>query len=85
MLGGLSPHNHVQVAFFSERQAIPQRVIYALNPDQSLGEEIETVSRNSIVREIDVLISISVETAEALVDFLMGEIKTAKNKDNGGT
>jgi hypothetical protein len=78
LMASLSPHGEIQIAFFSERQAIPQRVVYKLNPDGTLGDEIETIERNAIVREIDIVVSLDLETAEGLAGRLREMVEDVK-------
>jgi hypothetical protein len=62
----------VTVSFYSERQAIPQRVVHKINPDHTLGDEIRErrVARDAIVREVDVCVVMSLDVLKALVTVL---------------
>lgn len=80
VIGGLTPSGNLHVAFFSERPAIPRRLVYELNAAGQLGSELkdEKVSRDSIVRELDVDIHISLSVARALRDWLTQRIAEAE-------
>jgi hypothetical protein len=64
------------MSFFSERQPIPQRVVYRVNPDGTIGEEVldSRVIRDAIVRETEFAITMTQQTAlrvkKALDDML---------------
>ena len=72
LIGGVTPNGHVHVAFFSERPAIPRRIVQAIGPDGSLGEELldQRESRNSIVREMDVDIFLAPDVARSMYKWL---------------
>lgn len=78
LIASPTPQGQIQVAFFSERQAIPQRVVYKLNPDGSLGDKIEIVSRDAIVRELDIAVTLDPETVEGLVRLLVDLMQDTK-------
>ena len=47
----ITPNGDIQLAFYSEHQAIPQRVVHEYLPDGRLGPVTETVGRDAVVRE----------------------------------
>ena len=79
VIGGLTPNGHVHMAFFSERPAIPRRQVFQLTPEGTLGEMLpnETVSRDSIVREMDVDVFMTIDTAKLLYAWLDEKIRAA--------
>lgn len=81
-IGALTPNGQVQLAFYSERQAIPQRIVYTLNDDGSLGSEIDRIGRKGVVREVEVAITLDIDTAKAVIGFLEQLVtQAAKTKD----
>lgn len=81
VLGGLTPHPNIIMNFYSERQAIPRIVTQEIRPDMTLGQEIKKVGREGIVREVEISISMSLPTAQALRDWLnlrLKEVEEAK-------
>jgi hypothetical protein len=74
--GGITPQGKIDLSIYSERVAIPQKVVHAVNPDGSLGGEIRTerVTRDAIVRELEVEIIMDVSTAQALCAWLQQKI-----------
>lgn len=87
-IGGITPNGHIHMALFSERQAIPRRIVTKVNPDGTLGDQVpeQTESRNSIVREMDVDVIMTVDAAELLRDWLIQRIGEFKSRmtDNTG-
>ncbi len=74
-VGGLTPQGRIHFAIYSERGAIPQRVVHTvLNADGSVqvGPEIpeERVARQAIIRELEADIIVDVDTAKGLRDWL---------------
>lgn len=69
-IGSVSPSGAIQMALFSEREAIPRSVRHVLGSDGQLGEELTNVRRCDYVREIDVSAMMSVETAKGLIGWL---------------
>ncbi len=74
-IGGITPNGHIHMAFFSERSAIPRRVIHELTADGQLGNTKEMETRNSIVRELDVDVFMTSEVARSLYDWLGSQLK----------
>lgn len=66
--GGLTPRHDVQMAFFNERQPIPQKTTV-----QVTGNELKESSRQGrigIVREMEVEVVFNIETAKAMRAWL---------------
>ena len=76
-VGGITPSGYLHLALFSERAAIPQRVVQEVSSDGKLGAEIpdEGFSRGGIVRELEVDAVFSIETAKMVRDFLSTQIE----------
>lgn len=69
---GLTGQGGLTVTFFSERQPIPRRVVHQVSSDGTIGSELrdQRVVRDAIVREADVCVSMSVDTAKRLLEIL---------------
>lgn len=65
-VGSLTPNGHVHLVLYSERPAIPRRELYKINDDGSLGDVVETESRDSIVRELEADLFLTKETVASL-------------------
>lgn len=78
-IGSITPNGHIHFALYSERPAIPRHIVHELDVDGRLGREVpnETVSRGGIVREMEVDVFLTVETAENIKQWLDGKIKEA--------
>ena len=81
-IGSVTPNGNIHFALFSERPAIPQRVVYQINEDHELGDIVQeaTVTRGSIVREMDIDIFLTVDVAEELKSWLDKAITDAKKQ-----
>jgi len=78
VLGGLTPFSSIVMNFYSERQVIPRIVTHELNPDMSLGKEIKKDSREGIIREVEISVSMNLQAARALKEWLEARLKEAE-------
>ena len=78
-IGSVTPNGHIHFALYSERPAIPRQMVYELDADGKLGKELpdQTVSRSDVVREMEVDVFLTVETAESVRQWLEDTIKEA--------
>lgn len=74
-IGGMTPHADIVANFYSERQPIPKIVTQEIKPDMTLGQELKKVCLEGIVREVEISVSMSVLTAQALRDWLDLQLK----------
>lgn len=76
-IGGITPSGNIHFALYSERHAIPKRLVHQLNDDGSLGSPIqsETVARDAIVREMEVDVLLNVAVARNLYQWLGAKIE----------
>lgn len=75
--GGISPKGKIQMAFFSERQPIPQQTVFAFDPkSQSTTGEIEgeRVTREGVVREVEANILMDLDTARTFSTWISEKI-----------
>jgi hypothetical protein len=81
-IGALTPNGSIHFCLYSERPAIPRRIVHALTANSTLGAPIdkETISRGSIVREMDVDVFVTVDVAESIRDWLDKRIKEARTR-----
>lgn len=77
--GGISPKGDIEIAFFNERNPLPERIAHSLTKpsglptdDVMLGPEIaaERVSKEGVVREVEVQIVMNRATAQAVHQWL---------------
>ncbi len=85
VIGGPTPSGHIHMAFFSERGPIPQREVRAVNRDGTVGDLIagQLVTRNAIVREIDIDVVMSMQVAESMATWLNAMISDIKKTTSG--
>jgi hypothetical protein len=69
--GGLSPNGAIHMAIYSERQAIPTKMVHTVK-DGKLGPEIRLrrQSRKAIVREVEVDVVLEIQQAIVLRTWL---------------
>lgn len=80
VVGGLTPSDHIHMAFYSERPAIPRRMTYSLSDKGELGQLLEVQSRESIVREMSADVFLDLRAAEALHAWLGEQIDELKKR-----
>ncbi|MER8661886.1 hypothetical protein NKH34_12170 [Mesorhizobium sp. M1148] len=81
-IGSVTPNGHIHFALYSERAAIPRRLVQELSPAGELGALIPeaTESRESIVREMDVDVFVTLEVARALHQWLGTHIQELSDR-----
>jgi hypothetical protein len=74
---GITPNFDIHVNLCSERYPIPQQTLHKIEPDGSLGEEIieGRISRDGIVREVEVGAVMDIATAKSLIELLQDLVK----------
>lgn len=77
--GGVTPRGWIQMNFFSERHAIPKSLIHELTPEGKLGPEVDRVTRDSVVREVETGVVLSLETARSLEKWLRDKIEALES------
>ena len=74
--GGITPQGFVQMAIFSERLPIPQRVVYQLSPQGVLIDPpMESIGREGAIREVEVEMLMTPEMARSLGAWLLDKAK----------
>jgi hypothetical protein len=63
------------MALYSERTAIPRRVVHAPAKDGTLGEEISKELRSDLVREVEADVIMDLSVAISLRDWLDSRIR----------
>lgn len=73
----VTPKADINISFWSEHHSIPLAITYEVSPEGALGREIERITRNTIVREIEVSMSMSIDTARSIIELLETVVKQA--------
>jgi hypothetical protein len=83
-MGGITPAGLIFVALYSERPAIPQKMVHEITEVGQVGQECadERVGKKGVVREVEVGATMSVETATNFVKWLQDKIEIV-NKIKG--
>ena len=81
-IGSVTPTGNIQVTFYAERPAIPQRQVFKSDDKGELNEVIsKRISRESVVREMSMDAMMTAETAESLAEFLLGVVQQLKDEE----
>lgn len=79
VIGGPSPNGRgIHMSLWSERAPIPLQVSHEIDDEGHVGKEVERVQRDGIVREVEADVVISLETAEAMIEWLKHHVKSLK-------
>jgi hypothetical protein len=73
--GGVAPDGMIHMAFYSERQAIPNVEKRPVNPDQTLGDQKEEEKKYQYVRIVQASLVFNDKTATNFINWLDGRIK----------
>jgi hypothetical protein len=78
-IGGPTPSGHIHLALFSERSAIPRRLVAPVEAGK-MGDFIqeETVVRDGMIREMDVDVMMSLSAAEEISKLLARMVADTK-------
>jgi hypothetical protein len=81
IFGGLTPSGDIFFSLFSQRPPIPQITVQAIKETGELGDEIlaERVSKDGIIRQLEVGISMRPDVAEAMVKWLQDRLAEVKH------
>ena len=88
IVGGIAPTGFLNATFFSERFAIPTSSTHLVNPNGTLGEEVneERTSREGVTRELEVNLVMSPQVVSKLHQWLgerLAEFKTMSDAAAG--
>lgn len=65
------------LSFYSERTPIPKQTVHVLTDEHGLGDEIltERIVRDSMIREVEISVSMSLDVAKSLRDLIDRQIR----------
>lgn len=78
--GGMTPQGDFRIDFFVESVAVPQRVRYKVNANGALGQEFEREPEKRLVRQMQVGVLLSVDTAERVANFILERIRDYRER-----
>ena len=75
--GGLTPEGNIFFTFYNSRPPIPEVLVQPVEEDGTLGPEIPElkVSKDGIVREVEVGVTMTPENVQSLIEFLKGRLE----------
>lgn len=76
--GGLTPRGGFHMALFAERAPIPQETIHELDSEGGIKQERARIAKEGIIRELQVDVFMSMDTAETLARWLMAHVDAFK-------
>jgi hypothetical protein len=74
----LAQKGKIFLSLFNERVPIPRQVTYETLPNQALGKAIESISREGLVREVEVGLLVDINVALAIRDVLTQAIQLSE-------
>lgn len=75
---GISPQGGVQIAFFTDIRPTPDYTAHIVTTEGRIGDQIDKLEKDGIVRETEVMIVLRPQVAEQLIGLLqqmLGEVK----------
>jgi hypothetical protein len=77
--GRLNGQLDIVMAFYSERPAIPQRVVHSIEGER-IGQEIESerVVRDAHIRDVEIAVSMNAEVAKSFHEWLGEKIEAVE-------
>jgi hypothetical protein len=85
VMGGPTPQGSLHFAFYAERPPLPRRVVHKVTPEGMLGDQIpeRTVTRDALIREMDVDVVMRLEVAEQFHTWLGQRLQEMKQQMPG--
>ena len=65
-----NPSGKINIYPWAERAPIPRQVIHELADDGSLGKEVDRVSRDALIRDVDFGVTLDIVKAKHLIESL---------------
>jgi len=74
--GSITPSLSIQMAIFNERRAIPKQTVQVINPDGTIGPEIQEkrVERDALIREVEADLVMDLQTAKNIIIWLQQRV-----------
>ena len=77
--GSVTPRGYIHFVLYAERAPIPREIVYEVDDDGFTEIPELRVSREGIIRELQVGAYLSIDAAEALSEWLRERVAEAKN------
>lgn len=83
-IGGLTPTGEIFFSLYSQRSPIPKITVQSIEDGHLSGEILqERRSRDGIVRELEVGVSLNVNTAKSLIQWLQQQVSVIETLQTG--
>jgi hypothetical protein len=78
---GTNGFSDLVLSFYSERTPIPKQIVHYLTDQHTLGDEVlaERVIKDSVIREVEISVSMSLEVATSLRDLITKQIEALEH------
>ena len=76
LFGGITPTGDIYASLFSQRPPIPTLTVQTIKENGELGEEVasERVSKDGIVRELEIGVTMRPEVAQSIIKWLQDKV-----------
>jgi len=80
-LAGTNGYADLVLSVFSERTPIPTQTVHVMTDLHKLGEELvaERKGRNAVIREVEICLSMSLDTAKNLSDLINRQVRAIES------
>lgn len=72
---GLTPRGQIKFTLFSDQKPKPEFVLHQITPEGNLGESLEEVVKEGVIREVEVNVVMDLNTTTAFVNVLQATLK----------
>ena len=79
--GGITPHQELSITIFSERRSLPRKVTHQVTSEGEIGPEISRDAPDSIQRECEVEVLMSMSEAVSLHQWIGTKIEEWRKID----
>ena len=76
--GGITTKGYVFMSIFSERNPIPTAITHRLKEDGTLGKELSREGRKCVLRTVESVLFMDIDTAESVAQWILQKTKALK-------
>ena len=74
-IGSVTGRGYLNLAFYNERRAIPQKTTVSFDADTKVPHESVTATRGGVVREVEVGVLLDARTTAELIEWLRTKLE----------
>lgn len=75
---GITPRGNLQFTLFTDQAPLPEYVLHDVTPEGKLGDPVEEVKKEGIVREVAVNVIMDINTATAFMEVFQQILEKAQ-------